>query len=630
MRTFCRAVLLGLLLLTQYGAAQAGGPNPKPLTVTASYDNLTPAPAVVEETITASLHASTTPPDPTSAPLSDPKWSWTVVGVLYRSTQNGKDGAPPYGYGVSISQPSTTSGEASMSATFSGGGYWTVNLKASVSYTAGSDCWYGEQMIAIPITVIDLNLSTDPTIVAIGDTAPVYVSVIPADYSPTSDISVDTDDLGVAQVVSWSYPITTVSGVNVGSTRCFGRFRGRRCPPIWIPPAPPRVITLYTYCANLGMNGVAANGKLNPGGNVGVNADNQNGSAVTNNIPAKRDFEKNPIPNETDLASITLACDNNCPPGTPFNFQFTATNNGRARISVWDTMTKQNNVPLPANYNQNNVPNSLYVEGTLEGAAVKEIDLKLKVSNGATSSTDTIKVTVTPILQNLYGAKSRGTAPDIAEMPAGSGDWYLRSAAGGALGTQTFALNASALPAPRGNLDLVQNVWFENKLAGGFGADLGGGMKQKWDFAAPNAGKTLVDCAAATRPFYRLAHTDVVVNGVETVSDLDSPKLRLITVAGGMGVLPAAGKTTTVDVAYRYKLYAAWTYPDGTLYPLGNCEWNIRYNGVISPPAVGAANYTYAAGGNNANNSSTGWTRSNAVPDALGAPVGNDGGADWN
>lgn len=120
------------------------------------------------------------------------------------------------------------------------------------------------------------------------------------------------------------------------------------------------------------MDGVANNQKLNPGGFVPLNADNDNGSVVTNRIPAVRDFAVHPIPDEDDLVKVAIYA--NAAPSSGI-FALRVSNHGKARIRLWDTATKQNKI-IPGHFRH--LPTQIYVEGVQEGAAEREIDLTVE------------------------------------------------------------------------------------------------------------------------------------------------------------------------------------------------------------------------------------------------------------
>lgn len=115
-----------------------------------------------------------------------------------------------------------------------------------------------------------------------------------AEFPDEGTVSAVDRSTGIA-MVSGSMPTFTVNGLQPGMTMCFCCFRGRRCMPS---------VPVYCWQANLMMSGLMGASKLNPGGYVPLNANNDNGSVVTNGVPATRDFDVSPNPNEHDLGGV--------------------------------------------------------------------------------------------------------------------------------------------------------------------------------------------------------------------------------------------------------------------------------------------------------------------------------------
>jgi hypothetical protein len=365
------------------------------------------------------------------------------------------------------------------------------------------------------------------------------------------------------------------------------------------------------------------------GGFVPVNADNDNGSTMTDHIPATRDFDANGY-TDNDLVPISLSLQPTT--GLSGTLQLRKVEGGRDRIKVWETTGKVAEVPLPKTWTVGTdaIPTTLHVEGMKEGEALRAVDLVLEYLEGsAVVCDDKVKATVTPVLQDLEATVASGADPGLVNDPVLG--WAIVSEAGGT--GAAFTLKAEALKTNvDGELKHVQNVKNVNNLAGATppmaaGAILDDGTERLWDFAAPNAGNFLLDVyAAGDFPFYALMESRTTVGDVETVQADDSPALSLTGPVNS--VLPSAGDTTELDVSFEFQTFATWKFDDNTVYFLGKTTWNVRYAGDISRPA-GGGNPTFAKGADNNNNGSTGFTRSNANPPATSAPTANAGSAGW-
>jgi len=171
-----------------------------------------------------------------------------------------------------------------------------VTLNVQVTYTDSpcNDTWTASPSVTVSVTVVNVQLSPNPLCVPLGGMATVTVTTTPSGYA--SNVTVSSGDPSIASV-SGSSPNFTVAGLAVGSTNLLCYYGGRPC---------QVVCPVYVFTANLTMTGVAAGQKLTPGGYVPLNANNDNGSVVTNGLPATRDKDTSPIPNEKDLVQITL------------------------------------------------------------------------------------------------------------------------------------------------------------------------------------------------------------------------------------------------------------------------------------------------------------------------------------
>ncbi len=124
------------------------------------------------------------------------------------------------------------------------------------------------------------------------------------------------------------------------------------------------------------------------GGFIPVNADNDNGSTVTDRIPATRDFDTDGYTDD-DLVSISLSLQPST--GLSGTLRLRKVEGGRDRIKVWVSTGKATEVPLPKTWTvgTDTIPATLYVEGLKEGQALRDIDLFLEHLQGGTVLCDT-------------------------------------------------------------------------------------------------------------------------------------------------------------------------------------------------------------------------------------------------
>jgi hypothetical protein len=333
---------------------------------------------------------------------------------------------------------------------------------------------------------------------------------------------------------------------------------------------------------------------------------------------------------DPDLVQISLAT-KNLKAGGPENIVLSVAIAGRAKIQFWDTGTKNNQIATPTNWTVMTMPASVYMEGLLESAALMEVTLTLQILNkGTVVSTDKCVLTVTPVLTNLVVTRAAGAFPDIVNDGPPLG-WLIQSNGGGIAGN-TFTANASAQwTAVRAGskLRFIQVCMFTNNLeSGSEGAYVNGEKMYNWDYAPPNTGAWLVDCAAAADvPFFTNRENFAVAGGVATNSVQDSPAIALNLVNN---VLPPVDGTTQMDVTYLFITYATVAFNDNSIYCLDQQTWNVHYQGTVNCPAAG--NYTYTRGGDNADNPSGAFganVRNNANPLAIGPTIGNAGGLGW-
>ncbi|MBY0527383.1 MAG: hypothetical protein K2R98_28565 [Gemmataceae bacterium] len=400
-----------------------------------------------------------------------------------------------------------------------------------------------------------------------------------------------------------------------------------------------RQIDFRVVSVELNVQGVPANDKRRPGAYIPLNGGNVNKSKTTFGIPDKYDFEVSPLPKASRLFKAALSITAGILPKN-VTVRLDVANEGRARIRVWDTPKKDNEIVLPKDWDAGKVPDTVWIEGVKEGAAERETMLSLQlVRDKNVLCSDTTAITVTPVLEVLRMVASKNSAPDL-RFNARIGGPILDSQAGNP-DFVTMTLAARALRTNLGGeLRFVQFTRNVNNLKDGFGADLGGGDRRKWDFEKASAGKWLLDSKRGDVPFFATGEEHPnTTRDFDRVLAEDSPALPVgQTRAKTRSVLPDKGKKTEIDVSFEFTTFAVWQFSDGTVYFLGEANWNIRFAGVLTPDPdpKSELGYKYAKGEKNKNTGSGDMFRRNNDRhlDPKGSmvvkePVANDADPNW-
>lgn len=566
-----------------------------------------PNPVFVGNQSTAYVGAASTAPSPPypCTLTGGASWSWSVSGPA----------------GVTIDGNGSS---ATISATIKTPGDYNITATATASWTDSCGGQYSASgSVTLPLAVVNVAVSPNPLIMPSGTTATVTLTTTPSGYE--TSFTLKSADPSVA-AVSGSSPSYMVTAFNVGNTSLNCYFQNWQCP-VTCP--------VYVFLADLQMAGVGAGQKLDPGGYVPLNANNDNKSVITNGVPAVRDKDTSPIEKEQDLVQVTMAIKSGLPPDWPVAYTLSAAQNGHGRITAWNTMSKQ--VPFGTSFTLQGTASAwpiCYIEGIAEGYAVKEITLTLKVfpQNATGPSLDNVNVTVTPVLTNLSASITTQNQPGNCQKDS-KGNWGIKSNSGNGPNTCMFVTSAIN-NGIGGSLQLIQDASNQNNLQNGKGASLGNNMFKTFDFDPKNIknpGDPLVDCWKNPIPYYGTPiWKSVMGNGpggtTITVTDYDTPGLSFA------NLWNVNAPPITIDVTQKFQLYAVWAYSDGTFYPLANTTWSVRYAGVITSIGVGGFFPGFTANKGNGNTGSPSFSdsmRSNALPPALGPMTANNGGAAW-
>ena len=308
------------------------------------------------------------------------------------------------------------------------------------------------------------------------------------------------------------------------------------------------------------------------GGFVPVNADNDNGSVVTDGIPATRDFQTDDYLDD-DLVAVSLATSILSSLGG--EFRLSKTENGRGRIKVWNSPHKDAEITLPASWvvGEDSVPATLWVEGVREGASLRDCGLSFSyVQDGGIRGRDTVLLTVTPVLK-ILSATADTTQPDLRH----SGEMWLAANGGmSANGTPAIQFRAEVEAVPRnpeGAVRLIQHAWVENLLENGLCFIGYNGIQKKGVLNSPFSAVGLVDGDMLEFHFYGPADPSSIVN-----TNCDTPELGVYQ----PGIWPFHdGEVTQVGLRTQFRLSAVWRFEDGSIYFLGRTSWDTCFHGAL-------------------------------------------------
>jgi hypothetical protein len=332
----------------------------------------------------------------------------------------------------------------------------------------------------------------------------------------------------------------------------------------------PALVTIQVVRLDIQMAGVGAGQKLNPGGFVMVNGDNDNGSAVTDGVPAQRDFNVNPLPagvNDPDLVQVNIVT-NPAIGGLRGFFVLLVDNSATGQIRLWNNRNKGAEV-TPGIYAAANLPTQFFVEGTEPSAALRENSITLlyffvdPLRGNIQVGADAVNVTVTPVINNFTIA-----AGAVGFTVGADGRSGMQATGPGA--SFTAALNRTGAT---GNAVYIQNViGYDNGL---------GGAAAGWVFTAasglpnlntlPVAGTNypfLDRLAAPPPPDYDVAFVRNVVGNTETITANDSPST---------GNPAGSNNLQNIDLRERFTLYLVWRFADNTIYTLATRDWNVVF-----------------------------------------------------
>jgi len=356
---------------------------------------------------------------------------------------------------------------------------------------------------------------------------------------------------------------------------------------------------------------------------IPVNADDENGSTVTNGIPAKRDFEVMNIAGPTGSGDLDLQLGKlNCADNAGGVWTQQITQNGQGKIDLWTDSHK-----ITHFFPTGNGVIYFFVEGVHESAAINDVTLKYTYTppNGI-KHTAQVYLTVTPVIQSF------GTHPNAdAGDPNGQNVIFgIGTDASGGLRAMTplrqngITFNATLLrtnlPSP-GNSDprFIQNVMTMENGVQGTKDSRGATVGWLWN---DGTGELLVPAIGYSLPaddvidntsdpaYHTGSATNVTTpDGTQTtISDVDSPFT-------GFPIDNLSAQMVAIDGRWTFKLYLAWQWIQPingidrqVLYPIAYTNWQVVW--YATPKTVIVVKNGVTSDGPN-------YTPSNKVPDCM-------------
>jgi hypothetical protein len=372
------------------------------------------------------------------------------------------------------------------------------------------------------------------------------------------------------------------------------------------PASPETFLTLST--GSTGVRPLIAVAALSVGNNgyIPVNANDTNGSPLTNGIPQTRDFSAAPILGgdpELIQASATYL------PGKITGIS--VVNNGNGIAFLWADQQKL--APLSGFTPAPTV--TFYIEGLRPSSTIGDITLSATyVDNapGSTPRTVSTTITVTPIVTNF--TVTPHAAPSVVFWDGMDGLSGLATDSQGAPGA---AFNAQVTQTGVGGTGIfIQNFVGMDNGAGGAAAG--------WVFTAasglPNLNSVLTNGA-------KFPVLDKVGDPPPPVYDVQfsTAGSTADTLKMEAADSPATGNPTNsdklqnIDVTYRLTLYVVWRFADNSIYTLASDNWQVAFRADTNVPGSGVTNIRAASGV-----SASHFVLTNADVPALTAPIANN------
>jgi hypothetical protein len=326
------------------------------------------------------------------------------------------------------------------------------------------------------------------------------------------------------------------------------------------------------------------------GGYVPVNADDDNGSALTpatgGGIPAQRDFNKQPLPvADPDLKQATVSY-------LAGNILFVkaVSTGGDGRVQLWTDPMKTQLYIVPGL----GAPTvTFYVEGTHVSSALWDVALEVTYLDDAPGSTpvtvDYPAITVTPIITSFT------VTPHVAPSVVFTN---------GTDGIQGLDTQSNGNPGAKFNAQVTQTntpgtgIFIQNFLGVDNGSE--GGAAAGWVFTDGSSKNTLLNAGDSFPILDKNAQNtapppDYDVDFNTLGSDANTLKMYADD-SPNTGAPVNSARLTNIDVTFHIRLYVVWEFPDTSLYTLAYDNWNVVFQADTYAAGHGVTHILAASG----------------------------------
>ena len=336
---------------------------------------------------------------------------------------------------------------------------------------------------------------------------------------------------------------------------------------------------------------------------VPINADNDNDSPVTNEIPQTRDFnttlgwqcQQPYIDNDLVKVRVTVNPD----VGLPGFFTISVANNGTGQIRLWKRDDKVGGRAEGA-YTQAglaNLNNTFYMEGFEpsvrdgNGLVVKSVvtvQYLFVGQNGLplAAGQDQFAATVTPVINNFTI-----TGNGVKFMNGMNGLNGMETGAGAAPGASFLATVTRT--DVTGNVVYIQNL--QGVENGGIGVPAGAVYTAASGRPNKNLSLTVV---GATFPLLDIPQLGVPLDPkYPSQRPVDNPDIQRITATDSPQIFPPnPADLTDINVVERFRLYLVWRFDTEIIYTLASFDWYVVFRADTFVAGQGVTRVLYPIG----------------------------------
>ncbi len=311
-----------------------------------------------------------------------------------------------------------------------------------------------------------------------------------------------------------------------------------------------------------------------------VNANNDNGSQVTDGWPARRDFEYPYNPGDFDFVRATVT---EIPPGSEgeLTYGFTSLSEIPDVVRFWDA-GKQN--VTEGGYYPNVPADVFHIEG-LEPSIVED-DVKITVCYVHTVPPDPIPrlgwgvvyISITPIIKEFTVKPYQAGQPNIHFKANDPLRGLIVNTPDGDLGVKFLGhVRKNSI---RGDLVFIHNlISVGNALHAGSTAGVeytpGSGLPSKNLLPKPEKNFPMVDSNPYADGFPIYNHGSF--QDVEKTAEVHKIYAEDAPDTGTPSDGANANKISLMDMNYVFTLYLVWQFPGDVFYPLAEIDWYVEF-----------------------------------------------------